>query len=245
MSLPSAGSAVRPSRCPATFHCAVCEPELENSTTVESRPPAPGLPEGTGSPLVPTWFWKPTKIMPPRPVMSSGWVTDACPLGVLILIGVPEDNAVLLKPLALPVDELAVLLVLDGLALLLVLDEPAVLLDLLPEPQPVSTAAAIAAAARRLPVDARARRGFFKLEDVMVGSALSEGRSGKNGRAAARATEGEATRATAPVCRQLVNAGPGRRQRRRAKAPSEMSKDRNSRQFCVNAAASGRASASG
>jgi hypothetical protein len=104
-------------------------------------------------------------MLPLRPVMSSGWATDAFPLGVLILIGVPEANAVLLNPEVLPAVELAVLLVLDELA---------VLLDLLLEPQPVSTAAAITAAATRLAVDARARRGSFKLEDVMVGSALSE-----------------------------------------------------------------------
>lgn len=83
--------------------------------------------------------------------MSSGWVTDACPLGLLILIGVPEASAVLLNPEALPVVGLAVLLVLDGLA---------VLLDLLLEPQPASTAAATAAAATTLAVDARARPGF-------------------------------------------------------------------------------------
>lgn len=165
MSLPIAGSPVRPSRCPATFHCAAGEPELENLTTVESRLPAPGVPEGTGSPLVPTEFWKPTKMLPLRPVMSSGWATDTFPLGVLILIGVPEANAVLLNPEALLVVELAVLLVLDELA---------VLLDLLLEPQPVSTAAAITAAATRLAVDARARRGSFQLEDVMVRSALSD-----------------------------------------------------------------------
>ena len=132
------------------------------------------VPEGTGSPMVPTEFWKPTKILPLRPVMSSGWVTDAFPLGVLILIGVPAANAVVLNPEALPVVELAVLLVLDELAALLVLDELAVLLDLLLEPQPVTTAAAITAAATRLAVDTRECCGSFKLEDVMVGSPLSE-----------------------------------------------------------------------
>ena len=162
MSLPVAGSAVRPSRCPATFHRAAGEPEVENSTTVDSRLPAPcTLPEGTGSPLVPTEFWKPTKILPLRPVMSSGCVTDACPLGVLILIGVPPAKAVLLNPEAFPVVELAVPVVLDELA---------VLLDLLLEPQAVKTAPAITAAAARLAVDARARRGAFKRDGLIVGS---------------------------------------------------------------------------
>ncbi|MBV9838728.1 MAG: hypothetical protein JO156_11435 [Solirubrobacterales bacterium] len=99
---------------------------------------------------MPTEFWKPTKILPPRPVMSSGWLADVSPLGVWILIGVPEARAVLVKPEALPVGELAVL---DELGVLDELDELAALLDLLLEPQPVSMAAAITAAAARLAVD--------------------------------------------------------------------------------------------
>jgi hypothetical protein len=77
------------------------------------------------------------------------------------MIPVPPAKALLVNPEALPVGELAVL----------VLDELEVLLDLLLEPQAVSTAAAITAAATRLAVHARARRGSFKREDVMVGSA--------------------------------------------------------------------------
>jgi hypothetical protein len=80
---------------------------------------------------------------------------------------VPEAKAALLNPETLPVTEPAVVLVLE-----LVLDELAVLLDLLLEPQPVSTAAAITAAATRLAVDDRVRRGSFKRDDVIVGSAL-------------------------------------------------------------------------
>jgi hypothetical protein len=79
----------------------------------------------------------------------------------LILIGVPEDKAVLLNPEALPVLELAVLLVLGELAVLLVLDELATLL-VLDDPQPVSTAAAITATATKLAVDARAPRGALR-----------------------------------------------------------------------------------
>jgi hypothetical protein len=119
------------------------------------------VPEGTGSPLVPTEFWKPTKILPLSPVMSSGWVTDTFPLGVLMMIPVPPANAVLVNPEALPVVELAVLLVVDELA---------VLLDLLLEPQAVSTALAITAAARRLAVDARARCGAFKRDGLIAGN---------------------------------------------------------------------------
>jgi hypothetical protein len=78
-----------------------------------------------------------------------------------MMIPVPPAKALLVNPEALPVGELAVL----------VLDELGVLLDLLLEPQAVSTAAAITAAATRLAVDARARRGFFKREDFMGGSA--------------------------------------------------------------------------
>jgi hypothetical protein len=91
----------------------------------------------------------------------------------LILIGVPEDKAVLLNPEALPVGELAVLLVLGELAELVALGELAVLLDLLLEPQPVSTAAANTAAAARLAVDARARRGTFKRDNLTVGSGIA------------------------------------------------------------------------
>ena len=95
--------------------------------------------------------------------MSSGWVTDTCPLGVLIRIGVPEANAVLLNPEALPAVEVAVLLVLDELALPL---------EVLLEPQPASTAAAITAALTRLAVDGRARRGDAKRRGFVVGSDL-------------------------------------------------------------------------
>lgn len=95
--------------------------------------------------------------------MSSGWVTEVCPLGVLNLIGVPEARAVLLNPDALPVVELAVLLVLEELAAPLVWAELPVLLDLLLEPQPVSMAAAIIAPTARLAADGRARRGAFKM----------------------------------------------------------------------------------
>jgi hypothetical protein len=96
---------------------------------------------------------------------------------VLILIGVPEAKAALLNPEALPVVELAVLLVLDALAVLLALDELAVL-DLLLEPQPVSRAAATTAAATRLAVDARAPRGAIKRDDLMVGSRPANMRGG-------------------------------------------------------------------
>jgi hypothetical protein len=123
--------------------------------------------------LVPTEFWKPTKMLPLRPVMSSGWVASSWPLGVLILIGVPEAKAVLLNPEALPVVELAVL-VLEERAALLVPDELAVLLDLLLEPQPVSVAAAITAAATMLAVDARLPSGAFNLDDLTVGSGLAD-----------------------------------------------------------------------
>ena len=104
----------------------------------------------------------------PSPVMSSGWVTDALPLGVLILIGVPEANAVVLNPGALAVVELAVVFVLDELA---------VLLDLLLEPHPVSTAA-ITAAATRVAVDGRGHRGSLENEDVM-GRINAFGREGR------------------------------------------------------------------
>lgn len=97
-------------------------------------------------------------MLPLRPVMSSGWLTVVFPLGVLIMIGVIEARALLVNPGALPVGELVVL-VLDELAALLVLDELAALLVELPEPQPVSAAAAINAATARLTVDARAWRG--------------------------------------------------------------------------------------
>jgi hypothetical protein len=36
--------------CPEICQWATVEPELENSTIVESRLPTPGLPAGTGSP---------------------------------------------------------------------------------------------------------------------------------------------------------------------------------------------------
>jgi hypothetical protein len=89
----------------------------------------------------------------------------------LILIGVPEAKAVLLNPEALLVVELALLLVLDELAVPL-----AVLLDLLLEPQPASMAAATTAPTARLAVDARARRGAFKRDDLMAGSRLADSR---------------------------------------------------------------------
>ena len=125
--------------------------------------------------MVPTWFWKPTKMLPLRPVMSSGWVTDTFPLGVLMRIPVPAANALGVNPeavveLAVPVDELAVLLVPDGLA---------VLLDLLLEPQAVSTAPASTAADTRRAVDASARRGALKRDGLMVKSALADIRRGE------------------------------------------------------------------
>jgi hypothetical protein len=81
----------------------------------------------------------------------------------LIVIAVPEDKAVLVNTEALPVVELAALLVLG---------EEVVLLGLSVEPQPVSTTAAITAPATKLAVDARAPRGAFKLVDLMLGSGL-------------------------------------------------------------------------
>jgi hypothetical protein len=90
---------------------------------------------------------------------------------------VPEAKAVLLNPEALPVVELAVLLVLDELAVPLALDELAVLLDLLLEPQPASMAAATIAPTARLAVDARARRGAFRRDDLMAGSRLADSRA--------------------------------------------------------------------
>jgi hypothetical protein len=90
---------------------------------------------------------------------------------------VPEAKAVLLNPEALPVAELAVLLVLDELAVPLVPAELAVPLDLLLEPQPVSIAAAIIAPTARLAVDVRARRGAFERAGLMVGSGLTDSRA--------------------------------------------------------------------
>jgi hypothetical protein len=75
-----------------------------------------------------------------------------------------------------------------------VLDELAVLLDLLLEPQPVRTAAAITAAATRLAVDAHARRGDLEVDDLMIGLGLADMKGGSTG-------------VTAPPCHQLVNAG--------------------------------------
>jgi hypothetical protein len=134
-----------------------------------------------------------------------------------MMTGVPEAKAELVNPEALPVGELAVLLVLAELAALLVLAELAAVLDLLLEPQPVSRATAITAAAR-LAVDARARRGAFKRDGLMIASGLAD-MSGP-----ARATAGESTRVTAPTCHQRVNAGWGRRRRRRLGAPIEIPK---------------------
>lgn len=106
--------------------------------------------------------------------MSSGWLTDVFPLGVLIMIGVIEAKALLVNPEALPVGELVVLPVLDELVALLVLDELTALLDELPEPQPVSAAAAINAAAATLAVDSRAPRGAFKRDGPMARSPLAD-----------------------------------------------------------------------
>ena len=80
------------------------------------------------------------------------------------MIGVPEAKAVLVNPEVLPVVELAVL----------VLDELEVLLDLLLEPQAVSTAPAITTAVTRLAVDVRERRGAFKRDGLMVESGLAD-----------------------------------------------------------------------
>jgi mannose-1-phosphate guanylyltransferase len=86
-----------------------------------------------------------------------------------MIIPVPPAKAVLVNPEALPVVELAVLLVVD---------EVAVLLDLLLEPQAVNTAPAITAAATRPAVDARARCGAFKRDGFIVRSGLADA-SGK------------------------------------------------------------------
>jgi hypothetical protein len=82
-----------------------------------------------------------------------------------MMIPVPPAKAVLVNPEALPV---------VGLAVLLVVDELAVLLDLLLEPQAVSTAPAITAAATRPAVDARARCAAFKRDGLIVGSGLAD-----------------------------------------------------------------------
>jgi hypothetical protein len=76
-----------------------------------------------------------------------------------MVIPVPPAKAVVVNPEAVPAVERVVSVVPD---------EVVALLGLLLEPQAVTTAPAITAAATRLAVDARARRGAFK-RDLMVG----------------------------------------------------------------------------
>lgn len=143
-------------------------------------------------------------MLPLRPVMSSGWLTDVFPLGVLTMIGVVAASALLVNPEAPPVGEPVVLPVLDGLAALLVLDELAALLDEPPEPQLVNTTAAITAPAARLTVDTRQRRGALKWDGPMIGSARAD--ISRDRVRPARSTVDELTRVTAPTCHQCVNA---------------------------------------
>src|SRR5580700_21688 len=72
MTQPVAGLAVRPSHLPTTSHWCRTLPPLVNSTIVLSR-----FPSLLAWPCGPTPFWNPVNRLPPRIVMSSGWVSGS------------------------------------------------------------------------------------------------------------------------------------------------------------------------